>query len=74
MTQKVSWREARELLTGAAGDGLVGANQAQQILDDLARFPETTQFYRNADSQGYLSYAGTDPGDQPQYLKVERKL
>lgn len=73
-SKKISWREARDLLTGEAGDGIVGANQAQQILDDLASHHQATQYYRNGDGHGYLSYAGLDADRQPRYLKVESKL
>jgi len=72
MDETVSWRQARELLTGESGDGLVGVNEAQQILDDLAHFPGTTQFYANEQGSGYLSYAGQKDG-QPRYANVPRK-
>lgn len=68
--ENVSWRKARDLLTGEAGDGLVGANDAQLILEDLVRFPTTTQFYRNDQGSGYLSYAGPS-SNGPRYLAVK---
>lgn len=70
MSETLSWRQAREKLTGEEGDGLYGVNEAQQILDDLAHFPTTRKFYRLPGDAGYLQYAGLDDNSQPRYRRI----
>jgi hypothetical protein len=59
----MSWREARQALM----DSDHGANDAQQILDDLAHFPDSTFGYRAPDGVKKMRYAGLDGDNQPRY-------
>lgn len=64
----LTWRQARDKLTGEEGDGLYGANEAQQILDDLAARGGRV-YYRLPHDAGYLIYAGLDEDNQPRYRR-----
>jgi hypothetical protein len=70
MTEKLTWRQAREALTD---DGR-GVNDAQGILDDLAHFPGRQWSYRAADGVRWLTYAGPDAAGQPVYISSRERL
>jgi hypothetical protein len=63
----MSWREARQALQ----DSGRGVNDAQQILDDLAHFPDSKFSYRVGGGDQWsvkkLRYAGLDSDSQPRY-------
>jgi hypothetical protein len=63
----MSWRQAREALT----DSGRGANEAQDILDDLAHFPDRSFSYAADGGVRWLSYAGLEAG-QPVYASAGR--
>lgn len=60
----LTWREAREALT--AGDRY-SANEAQDVLDDLARPGRTWSFLNAERNLRWMQYAGLDDGKQPLY-------
>lgn len=73
MSDTMSWREARDALTAA---GTRSANEAQQILEDLAHFPERRFSYRGGgklDPPRWLRYAGNENG-QPRYLSSTERV
>jgi hypothetical protein len=64
----LTWREAHEALTESGRD----VSSAQDILDDLANFPEKSFSYHADSKDRWLAYAGTFDG-YPVYARGEEQ-